>query len=177
MSDIQQVHVDGADAEVGKFFKPGEGPSGVMIMFTSKTDRRRLGLVLETPGKVEWLIDQLLTLHGEVWPPENAAELDAQGSRDDQAKFEGWRARIIAFTEDSDYDDASLREGARRFTLIEEIHGDIARRWPLGIAQQLAEVISALSCAGTCEDDEAVDLLDDLIDTERRSRALNGQAP
>lgn len=104
-------------------------------------------------------------------PIPDVAELDAQASREDEARFRGWSNRI------TDLDDFDIHVDGPRLDLICEIHEDIARRHPLGIARQLSNVLDALACYGSHEDEEAVELLDDLADTEKRSREMNGRAP
>ena len=181
---MRQVHVEGAaEAEVGVFIEPGKvQPSGVLIIFTPHgDDARPVGLVLESAGKVGWLVDKLLNLQAEVWPltDEQQAELDAQGSRDDEARFQGWRDRLAALDQEEvlvDDEVNLLREEGPRFRLIEDIHSDIAGRYPLGIAGQLSVVLNLLACAEQEADEEALALLDDLIDAERRSRAANAKA-
>lgn len=87
----------------------------------------------------------------------------------DLARFIAWRARIEAGLGDS------TDEGSPRLALISEIHADVARRYPLGIATRLAAVIASLAYPENEDTDtDAVRDLADLEQDESESVRLNG---
>lgn len=97
-------------------------------------------------------------------------------SAEDEKKFRGWIKRIEAglgaWTK-----DASADEQAPRMALIHEIHDDAAERYPLGIAERLHEVVASLNLGGDegakTYDLDAIDVLEDLAEDERKARELN----
>lgn len=108
----------------------------------------------------------------ETKPP--APDDDMEASRQDEARFRGWLERVKAGLPKLHLGMIDARTDDRRMELIHEIHADVAGRWPLGIAEQLGEVIRALHVD---DDKDGIELLEDLADTEKRSRELNGGAP
>lgn len=108
-------------------------------------------------------------LIGELERPEPETELEA--SRQEETLFRGWIERVLAF----DRHEGPEAELERlRAELIGEIHDDRASRHPLGIASRLSEVIDLLALDGTCEDNDAIDVLEELVQDEVKSRELNG---
>lgn len=95
------------------------------------------------------------------WP---ATADESQISRQEEALFREWRLRVEAGLGED------LEEQGDRFALVQEIHEDVARRYPLGIAGSLRNVLDAL-VAG--DDGDAHLLLLTLENDERNSRELN----
>ena len=60
--------------------------------------------------------------------------------------------------------------GPQTIELAQAIHADISWRYPLGIARELSWVIDHLAVG---EVDDAVDALEEMIKTERKSAELN----
>lgn len=102
-----------------------------------------------------------------VTPDPYPLDDETETSVREEGLFRSWRKRVEAGLPE-DLDD----EG-HRFALIQEIHDDQARRYPLGIAGTLRAVISALHVA---EDVEAIELLEALERDEWSSRALNASS-
>jgi len=86
----------------------------------------------------------------------------------DLAKFRAWRHRVQAGLGES------IKENHARFALVQEIHDDVAERYPLGIAIRLNQVIEALACCDAQNDRDAVTDLSDLEFDEEQSFKLNG---
>lgn len=145
------------------------------IHLTTKTRGDRVRQLTIAGALVAAEIDRLerLAARGEPQPCDAPSddELQAQGSRENEALFRGWLKRV------AELEHMETDEGGPRFKIIEEIHANVAERYPLGIAVQLNEVIGCLSCCGSHEDLEAADLLEDLADAEKRSREINGWGP
>lgn len=86
----------------------------------------------------------------------------------DLARFVGWRERVEHGL------GQKINERSKRFLLVQEIHEDIARRYPLGIAVTLAQAVANLACCEPDGDEDAVMLLADIETDERQSVRLNG---
>jgi hypothetical protein len=85
---------------------------------------------------------------------------------DEMRLFQGWKRRVA----DLPPDDGALKDRTSRMELIEELHASVSARYPLGIAECLYEVITSLHIG---EDEEAIKVLEYLVDGERRSIELN----
>lgn len=86
----------------------------------------------------------------------------------DFARFRDWRRRIEVGLNGEAHNELS-----ERFALIQEIHHDVARRHPLGIAVRLNEVIAALAMD---DNGDAAGGLADLEHDESESFRLNGRS-
>lgn len=90
------------------------------------------------------------------------------GAVDDLALFRRWKAKVEALSEE---EVAAANKGGPGLDLIHEIHHSIGERYPLGIAEQLSDVIGALHCG---EKPGAIGELDELIDCELQGLRANG---
>lgn len=94
-----------------------------------------------------------------------AADFTSEG---DEKIFRGWLERVKAGLGPL---EVTADDESPRMALIQEIHADVGDRFPLGIAEQLNNVIT---CLHVDLDEEAIGGLEDLINTEVRARELNG---
>lgn len=89
----------------------------------------------------------------------------AAASIADEKLFRGWAERIRAGLPPLPGDETD--EDSPRMALINEIHAEVARRHPLGIAEEL---YAAISCLHSDADLDALEILDLLVKNERESR-------
>lgn len=82
--------------------------------------------------------------------------------------FEAYKARVSALSEEelkNSYDP-----GSRGMELIRDLHREVAERHPLGIGQVLHAVMTSVHIG---ERADALNDLDELIDDEHKSAAMN----
>ena len=86
----------------------------------------------------------------------------------ERALFLGWHQKVLELPLERDK-VGGLAEDSPRMHLIEDIHADMGNRFPLGIAESLAQVISALHAG---DDQDALMVLADLAAAEEAAARL-----